>query len=144
MDQLADTGSRAIMGVVAVNGLALRNMRVCNKIKHLLGGFEEAATRMEPAMKAVREKDITPYNEMEKGKLPETFSIFKVRVGPKGVKKTKNLRRRKKSLRKKSQRRRMETRQISMSLMRTLSSKRMKRMKKSLRRSLLSPSGLTL
>ena len=32
-------------------------------------------------MKAIREMDITPHNEMESGKLPETFSIFKVRVG---------------------------------------------------------------
>ena len=36
-------------------------------------------------MKAVREMDITPHNEMESGKLPETFSIFKLRVGSKAT-----------------------------------------------------------
>ena len=48
MDQLVDTGSRTIMGVAAVNGLALKKMRVGKDIKDLLSGFEEAAARMEP------------------------------------------------------------------------------------------------
>ena len=34
-------------------------------------------------MKAVRDLDITPHNEMESGKVAETFSIFKRRVGSK-------------------------------------------------------------
>ena len=85
MDQLVDTGSRTIMGVAAVNGLALRKMRVGRDIKDLLSGFEEAAAHTEPATKAVREMDITPHNEMESGKLPEIFSIFKLRVGSKDI-----------------------------------------------------------
>ena len=34
-------------------------------------------------MKAVRELNIDPYNEMEKGKFKDTFSVFKKRVAPK-------------------------------------------------------------
>ena len=61
----------------------LRKMRVGRDIRDLLGGFEEAAAEMEPVMKAVRELDIKPHNEMVSGKVPETFSIFKRRVGSK-------------------------------------------------------------
>ena len=46
-----------------MNGLAFRNMKVSSDIKSLLIGFEEAAHLMEPAMKAVREKDIPSHNE---------------------------------------------------------------------------------
>ena len=52
-------------------------------IKEQISGFEAAATEMEPAMKAVRELDIQPHNEMKSGKLPDTFSVFKKRMGPK-------------------------------------------------------------
>ena len=83
MDQLVDTGSRTSKGIAAVNGLALRRMRVGKDVSDQVRGFEEAAAEMEPVMKAVRELDINPHFEMESGKLPDTFSIFKRRVGSK-------------------------------------------------------------
>ena len=83
MDQLVDTGSRTIKGIAAVNGLALRRMRVGKDVSDQVRGFEEAAAEMEPVMKAVRELDIHPHFEMESGKLQDTFSIFKRRVGSK-------------------------------------------------------------
>ena len=52
-------------------------------IKDQIRGFEAVAEEVEAAMKAVRELDIEPHNEMESGKLPDTFSAFKKRVGPK-------------------------------------------------------------
>ena len=78
-----NTGTRTIKGIAAVNGLALRRMRVGRDIKDQISGFEAAAAEMEATMKAVRELDIKPHNEMESGKLPDTFSAFKKRVGPK-------------------------------------------------------------
>ena len=83
LDQLVSTGTRTIKGVAAVNGLALRKMRVGSDIKTQISGFEAAAKELEDVMKAVRELDIDPYNEMKKGKLKDTFSVFKKRVGPK-------------------------------------------------------------
>ena len=41
MDQLVDTGSRTIVGVAAVNGLALRKMRVGRDIKISLAGLKK-------------------------------------------------------------------------------------------------------
>ena len=58
-------------------------MRVGRDIKDQLSGFESAAAEMEQAMKAVRELDIRPHNEMKSGKLPDVFSVFKKRMGPK-------------------------------------------------------------
>ena len=66
-----------------MNGLALRKMRVGRDIKDQLTGFESAAAEMEPAMKAVRELNIQPHNEMKSGKLPDGYSVFKKRMGPK-------------------------------------------------------------
>ena len=66
-----------------MNGLALRRMRVGRDIKDQISGFEAAAAEMETTMKAVRELDIKPHCEMKSGKLPDTFSAFKKRVGPK-------------------------------------------------------------
>ena len=83
MDQLVDSGSRTIKGVAAVNGLALRKMRVGRDIRDQVSGFEEAAAEMESVMKAVRKLDIKPHNEMVSGKLPDTYSIFKRGVGSK-------------------------------------------------------------
>ena len=51
-------------------------------IKDQISGFEAAAAEMETTMKAVRELDIEPHNEMKSGKLPDTFSAFKKRMGP--------------------------------------------------------------
>ena len=83
LDQLVNTGTRTIKGIAAVNGLALRRMRVGRDVKDQISGFEAAAAEMEATMKAVRELDIKPHHEMESGKLPDTFSVFKKRVGPK-------------------------------------------------------------
>ena len=83
MDQLVDSGSRTIKGIAAVNGLALRRMQVGRDVRDQVSGFEEAAAEMEPVMKAVRELDIQPHFEMESGKLQDTFSIFKRRMGSK-------------------------------------------------------------
>ena len=83
MDQLVNSGTRTTKGVAAVNGLALRKMRVSRDIKDQLSRFESAAAEMEPAMKAVRELNIEPHNEMKSGKLPDVFSVFKKRMGPK-------------------------------------------------------------
>ena len=83
LDQLVNTGTRTVKGIAAVNGLALRKMRVGRDVKDQIRGFEAAAEEMEAAMKAVRELDIEPHNEMESGKLPDTLSAFKKRVGPK-------------------------------------------------------------
>ena len=82
MDQLVDSGSRTIKGVAAVNGLALRKMRVGSGIKAQISGFEAAAVEFEPTMKAVREYHIDPHNEMKDGKLKDTCSVFKKIVGP--------------------------------------------------------------
>ena len=83
LDQLVNTGTRSVKGVAAVNGLAFRKMRVGSGIKAQISGFEAAATEFEPAMKAVREYHIDPHIEMRDGKLKDTFSVFKKRVGPK-------------------------------------------------------------
>ena len=65
LDQLVNTGTRTIKGIVAVNGLALRRMRVGRDIKDQISGFEAAAAEMEATMKAVRELDIKPHNEID-------------------------------------------------------------------------------
>ena len=52
-------------------------------IKRQISGFEAAAVEFEPAMKAVREYHIDPHMEMKDGKLKDTFSVFRKRVGPK-------------------------------------------------------------
>ena len=83
LDQLVSTGTRTIKGVAAVNGLAFRKMRVGSDIKTQISGFEAAATEFEDTMKAVREFNIDPHNEMKQGKLKDNFSVFKKRVGPK-------------------------------------------------------------
>ena len=83
MDQLVDSGSRTIKGVAAVTGLALRKMRAGRDIRDQVNGYEEAAAEMETVMKAVRELDIKPHNEMVSGKLSDTYSIFKKRVSSK-------------------------------------------------------------
>ena len=79
LDQLVNTGTRTIKGIAAVNGLALRRMRVGRDIKDQISGFEAAAAEMETTMKAVRELNIEPHNEMKS----DTLSAFKKRVGPK-------------------------------------------------------------
>ena len=83
LDQLVSTGTRTIKGVAAVNGLAFRKMRVGSDIKTQISGFEAAATEFGDTMKAVREFNIDPHNEMQKGNLKDNFSVFKKRVGPK-------------------------------------------------------------
>ena len=104
-------------------------------------GFEAAAAEMETAMKAVRELDIEPHNEMESGKLPDTFSASRKEWVPRKVKNRRPLWRRK-SRRKRSRKKRM-MRWTSMSLMRMSSLRRRRRKKKLNLRSLLSPCGLT-
>ena len=53
-------------------------------IKNALSGFEEACVVLSPVMERerVRGRDLPAHHEKEEGKLAETFSIFKARMGP--------------------------------------------------------------